>query len=249
MVAAAITAAAAVASAASSMSASGAQQGAASSASNTQNAMYQQERADLLPFMQTGYGANTALQNLAGVGLDSNGALTGDPLSSSLLKAPSMNFSESDLQNTPGYQFNLSQGLKGVQNSAAARGLGTSGSALKGAAGYATGLADSTYQNQFNNAVTNQSNQFNRLMGLANLGQSSAANVGNAGITTGQGIASNTIGGGNAGAAGILGAGNALSSAYPNYLVNNLFSGGGNAPDGMPFGGGSSGGINWGAYA
>jgi hypothetical protein len=69
--------------------------------------------------------------------------------------------SQAQLEQTPGYQFNLAQGLKATQNSAAARGLGVSGAALKGAATYATGLADSTYQNQFNNAQTNYLDQYN----------------------------------------------------------------------------------------
>jgi hypothetical protein len=57
---------------------------------------------------------------------------------------------QAQLAATPGYQFTLNQGLESTQNSAAARGLGNSGAALKGAAAYATGLANSTYQNDFN---------------------------------------------------------------------------------------------------
>ena len=61
---------------------------------------------------------------------------------------------QATLEATPGYQFALSQGLKSVQNSASARGLGVSGAAMKGAADYATGLADNTYQKQFANQQT-----------------------------------------------------------------------------------------------
>jgi hypothetical protein len=82
---------------------------------------------------------------------------------------------ESTLRNTPGYQFNLTQGERAVTNSSAARGLGSSGAALKGATTFATGLADSTYQNQFQNAVTNQTNAYNRLAGLVNTGETAAA--------------------------------------------------------------------------
>ena len=200
---------------ASSLIASSSQQSAANTASNTQLQMLSQEQQLLAPYTQTGYTANTALNNLTGAG-------TANPLTSPLLKPITMD--QATLQTTPGYQFNLQQGLESVQNSAAARGLGSSGAALKGAANYATGLADSTYQNQYNNALTNQNNQFNRLLGLTQLGQTSAAGVGSAGITTGQGIASNTIGAGNAAAAGAIGVGNAVSSAYPNYLANNALS-------------------------
>jgi len=99
---------------------------------------------------------------------------------------------QAELEATPGYQFTRDQGLKSVQNAAAARGLGVSGAALKGAATYATGLADKTYLDQFNvaqqrfqNQVNlntaqqgNLTNQFNRLSGVANLGEGAAAQTG-----------------------------------------------------------------------
>lgn len=66
---------------------------------------------------------------------------------------------QATLEATPGYQFALSQGLKATQNSAAARGLGVSGAAMKGAAAYATGLADNTYQQQFNQLQTQFTDQ------------------------------------------------------------------------------------------
>lgn len=215
MVAAAIGIGSAVAGVASSAIASGAQQSAANQATGLQEQFFNSELQNLSPYMATGQGANTALQTAAGIG-------TANPLTSPLLSPITM--SEQNLQKTPGYQFNLQQGLESVQNSAAARGLGVSGAAEKGAASYATGLADNTYQNQFNNALTNQNNQFNRLLGLTQLGQTSAAGVGAAGITTGQGAAQTTLAGGQAAAAGILGAGNALTGAYPNYLANNALS-------------------------
>jgi hypothetical protein len=80
---------------------------------------------------------------------------------------------EAELVQTPGYQFNLSQGLRAAQNSAAARGLGVSGAALRGAANYATGLADSTYQNQFANQQTLWQDQVNSLLGGFNTQQTS----------------------------------------------------------------------------
>ena len=69
------------------------------------------------------------------------------PLPSNPTFAPTME----NLEKTPGYKFILDQGLKAVQNSYAAQGLGTSGAAMKGAADYAEGLASTTYQNQFKN--------------------------------------------------------------------------------------------------
>ena len=63
------------------------------------------------------------------------------------------NPTQAGLEQTPGYQFTLSQGLKSTQNAAAARGLGVSGAALKGADTFATGLANQTYNQQYQNAA------------------------------------------------------------------------------------------------
>jgi hypothetical protein len=190
--------------------AANAQESSANQATQTQLAMFNKLQGNLSPYMTEGANANTDLE----------AALPG-------LTAP-INMNETTLQNTPGYQFNLTQGLKATQNSAAARGLGVSGAALKGAASYATGLADSTYQNQFNNALTNKTTAYNMLSGQQNLGENAAAGVGNAGITTGQGIASNQIGAGNAAAAADLTSGSAVGSAantaMQGYFLNNLLT-------------------------
>ena len=200
----------AVVGAGASIAGASAQAGATKDASAQQMAMYQQTRNDLLPFQKFGQaGANQLQSQLPN------------------LTAP-ITMDEATLRNTPGYQFNLQQGLKSVQNGAAARGLGVSGAAMKGAASYATGLADSTYQNQFNNANTNQTNAYNRLMGVAQLGENAAAQTGAYGTQTAQSIGNNTIQGGNAQAAGYLGAANALTNGVNSYaqysaLQNGLF--------------------------
>jgi hypothetical protein len=128
---------------------------------------------------------------------------------------------------TPGYQFNLYQGLKSTQNAASARGLGVSGAALKGAAGYATGLADSTYQSQFNNLITNQNNLFDRqnkvfgnILNMGQLGANAAAGLATNATQTGSNIGSNMIGAGNASAAGTIGQANAISGGLTGATGN-----------------------------
>lgn len=184
-------------------------------AAQNQADMFNITQNNLSPYMQTGRLANTAIQNATGLN-------TENPLMSSLLAPVSMN--EAQLQQTPGYQFNLQQGLKAVQNSAAARGLGVSGAAAKGAATYATGLADNTYQNQFANAVTNQTNQFNRLNTLSSGGQNAAAGLGGIGQQTAANIASTTVGGANAAAASQIAGSNALASGISG-AANNISAG------------------------
>lgn len=82
---------------------------------------------------------------------------------------------EDYLKATPGYQWNLSQGEQAATNSAAARGLANSGAALKGASTYASGLADSTYQNQYNDTIGTS----NALLGVNSANQGNITNTWN----------------------------------------------------------------------
>lgn len=197
----------AVAGVAGSAIASKRQADAAGKAADVSDKMYQQTRADLLPYNEAGqYALNNLTANLG------------------YFTAP-VKMTKGELVRTPGYQWNLQQGLKAVQNSAAARGLGSSGAALKGAASYATGLADSTYQNQWQNEVANRQNAYNRLMGLSELGQNAAAQTGAQGTQAAAQMGNAYISQGNAQAAGIMGAANAISGGINNYMGYNMLKG------------------------
>lgn len=234
MVVAAISGGAALVSGASSLigssEAADAQKNAANQANAEQSAMFNSTQQNLAPYLQLGSQATTSLGTLTGAGGSS-------PLSSPLLSGIPLppNMTEDQLTQTPGYKFNLSQGLESVQSAAAARGLANSGAALKGAATFATGLADSTYQNQFanyqqqfNNQVTNQTNQFNRLLTLSGQGENAAAGQGTIGQQTAANIGNNLVGAGNAqGAsyiAGANGVSNALSGGLNSYLLSDYIN-------------------------
>jgi hypothetical protein len=161
-------------------------------------------------------------------------------------------FDPSMLSQTPGYQFTLGQGLKSTQNSFAAQGLGSSGAALKGAAAYSTGLAQNTYNQQFQNYLEQNSQIGNLLYQPVNAGVSAAgqlagaySQLGTAGlggaVSTGQGVASSLAGYGNALAGGAAGVSNSLSSGLQNYQLYSLLQGGGL--------GGLGGGVNYGALS
>jgi len=178
------------------------QENAANNASQTQLQMYNTTRGDLMPYNMGGQQDFAAMNRL----------LLGNPAEQ-----------QAALEGLPGYQFARTQGLKSVQNSATARGLGVSGAALKGAATYATGLADQTY-----------GNQVNRLLAGAQLGENAGAMTGQAGSNAANGIANAQIGAGNAAAGGAIGAGNAWSGAFNNlgslgltYGMYGGFGGGG----------------------
>lgn len=202
LIAAGISAAGAVAggvlaSNAASTAASG-QVAAANTAADASNSQYQQTRTDLAPYNALGQQAGGQLSSQL----------------SSLTQPFSM--TQAQLEQTPGYQFNLTQGEQAVQNSASARGLGVSGAAMKGAANYASGLADNTYQNQFNNYQTNQNNAFNKLLAVTGVGQSAAAQTGSFGQTAVQNANSALTTGAAATAAGNVGSANAISGSLTN---------------------------------
>jgi hypothetical protein len=160
---------------------------------------------------------------------------------------------------TPGYQFQLQQGLGAIQNSQAARGGLIGGNAMEALSNYAQGAASTNYQQVYQNALGeyqqqynifqgNQSNEFNRLAALSGIGQQAATTLGNQGQAAATNIANiNTAAGSqignslqNAGAArasGYAGISNALGGGISNIsqymLLNQLLNGnqgGGNNP-------------------
>jgi hypothetical protein len=228
MVAAAIIGGAVIAGGAS-MAGSSMAAGSAKDAANLADRRYQTTRGDLAPYFQPGYNALNDAYGLARLGPTGGGP---DYLSQAAGALPG-NMTQAELEATPGYQFDLSQGLKAVQSSAAARGLGVSGASLKGAGNFATGLANKTYLDQFNvrqkrfedylNLNTGQqgnvTNSFNRLNAIAGMGANAAAQLG----TQGTGLA-NTAGqyinaAGVNQATGLMNTSNVLNSGVNNYLA------------------------------
>lgn len=157
----------------------------------------------LEPFRQLGVGAVPQLQALTGTNPG------GNPLTAALTKP----FNPSDLTNTPGYKFTLQQGLQGTENGYASQGLARSGAALKGAATFATGLADTTYNQQLTNYLTQNRQIYDMLSGQVSTGENAAAGAGNLGV--GAASASNNFltSGAAATAGGIVGGANSLSGA------------------------------------
>jgi hypothetical protein len=106
----------------------------------------------------------------------------------------------------------MSEGLKGLERSAAARGGMLSGSALKGIQRYSQGLASDEYQNAFNRFQTQRANTLNPFASLGGVAQSASNTMGTAAGAFGQQMGANIIGAGNAAAAGQVGAANAITS-------------------------------------
>lgn len=162
LVAAGVGAAGAVAGAA--ISSSGAQSAAKTNAASAANSLTAQQdnfattTANNKPFLATG---TSALNQLAGLyGLDTVDA-NGNTVKGT--GTPAANDPNSTFYQTPDYNFTLSQGIKGVDAGAAARGMLDSGATRKAEIGYAGNLADST----FNGYAS-------RLQTLAGVGQAAA---------------------------------------------------------------------------
>jgi hypothetical protein len=196
--------------------------GAAQSAAGTQAAaqdranalnysMYLQGRQDLAPYAGAGLTAQNKLLTYLGLPGGTQGDAFGRYVG---------DFSSADFlaNKDPGYGFRFSEGLKGLDRSAAARGGLLSGATLKGAERFGQDLASTEYQNAFNRYQTNRSNALSPLIGLATAGQNAAAGQGSLAAGYGASGAAGQTALGNIGAAGTMGGVNALSGALGQYL-------------------------------
>jgi hypothetical protein len=178
------------------------------------------------PFRQGGMTAQNRLMTLLGLSPGGDSGLTVDQNDPNFGKY-SKDFGMADYQADPGYAFRLSEGMKGLQNSAAARGLLSSGSTLKGITDYSQGQASQEYGNAYNRYQTNRANQLNPLQSLMGSGQTAANTLTGAAGSLGQGLAQGAAAMGSANASAYMNTGNALTNAlsggvnsYMNY--NNM---------------------------
>jgi hypothetical protein len=98
------------------------------------------------------------------------------------------------LTTDPGYQFRLSEGLKALERSAAARGGLMSGATGRALTRYGQEMGSQEYQNAYNRALTEynaararEAEEYNRLSGLAGVGGTTAQQI----TSAGQQMASN----------------------------------------------------------
>lgn len=139
------------------------------------------------------------------------------------------NFSLSDFQEDPGYQFALSQGMRGIQGSAAAGGGLLSGATLKALTRFNQDTANNQFQNSFDRFNQNKLQNLNTLLNVSGIGQQSAGAIGAYNMNANNQIANNlnnlgmAKGGlltqaGNAQAAGVMGGANALTQGIGGAL-------------------------------
>lgn len=167
-----------------------AQETAANNSLALQREIYETNRADAMPWMEAG---KTALgQYMGELGLSTTGA-DGQPF-------------QSQFRETPGYQFQVAEGEKGVMNNLSALGMKNSGAALKALTRFRQGLADQTY-----------GNYMSQLGGLAGTGQQQAAQNTTAGANYAANAGNTLESAGQARASGYMGAANAWQNSLASF--------------------------------
>lgn len=190
--------------------------------------IYQQNRSDLAPFREAG---TAALGGLAG--------LAGQPFTAAPFDASGLAFTppsgQQVLNDDPGYNWRIQQGMKALEGGAAARGGLLSGGTVQAAQRFGQDLASQEYGNAYGRALgqnqlrygrardeylTNLGLQkdirnmnFNELAALAGIGQTAGSNQAQLGAQVGGQLAGNITSGGAAGAAGQIGSSNAWMQA------------------------------------
>ena len=124
-------------------------QGTIASAGQQQASLYNNMETPLQPYQAAGTSGLTNLSSMAGT-----------------FQAPTA----AQAAQTPGYQFELQQGLKALNNNAATSGMLQSGANMKANVGYAEGLASTNYQQAYNNSLGTFNTNQAGYQTLANLG-------------------------------------------------------------------------------
>ena len=174
-----------------------------SAALAAQQQAIQTAQNQLGPWQGTGVTANTQESNLLG--------LNGQPAADTAM---------STFQSSPGYKFDLTQGLRGVDAGAAAAGMLRSGATLKAEETFGTGLADQDFGNYWNRLQQLSGNGLTAAQGITSAATGAANQT--SGIDDGAAIANANITGNVASSIG--GQANQLLS---NQNVQNWLTGGG----------------------
>jgi hypothetical protein len=200
--------------------AAGAQKRAARDAAAAQEQAYARQEELQEPFRQAGLTAQNRLLDYL--------ALSEDKTAPGYGKY-ARDFSMADYTADPGYGFRMSEGMKALERSAAARGGLLSGATLKGIQRFGQDTASNEYLNAFNRYQTNRANQLNPLQSLYGGGQTSVNVLSNAAGQTGQGMANAAMAGGQARASGYMNMANALNqglSTGANLYMQGQYLGG-----------------------
>lgn len=132
-------------------------------------------------------------------------------------------FTMAKFQADPGYGFRLKEGLRALENSAAARGGLLSGNQMRGVTQFGQELGSQEFTNAFNRYQAERAARLNPLQSLTGMGQTTAQNLAGQAGQFGQAQAANAAAMGNIRASGYMNTANALTGALGqgvNYYQN-----------------------------
>lgn len=207
--------------------------------------MWQQQQANMQPWLKAGTAGVNSLAY--GLGLSDTGGATGatGPVSQQggLLNIPKFSFDPARIESNPDYQWVTKQGENALASQAAAAGNYGSGNMGTALVDYGQGAA-TQYMNQYYNQALDTYQQnlnsqytmpYNMLSGISGTGQNQSQALGQMGLQAANTMGQYGVGAGAATAAGTLGAANAYTAplnsmvaSMPGYM--NWYSqyGGGN---------------------
>ena len=122
-------------------------------------------------------------------------------------------FGMQQFQADPGYGFRMSEGMKALERSAAARGGLLSGATLKGVQRFGQDMASQEYTNAFNRYQAERQARLGPLQSLAGVGQTATQQIGQAGQNYAANAGEAMMSGAAARASGYMGGASALSGA------------------------------------
>ena len=127
-------------------------------------------------------------------------------------------FGMDQFQADPGYGFRMSEGMKALERSAAARGGLMSGGTGKALQRFGQEMGSQEYQNAFNRYQTERQARLNPLQSLAGVGQTAAQNLAGQAGQFGSNLAETMGAGAQARASGYMGAANAITGGVGQYM-------------------------------
>lgn len=131
-------------------------------------------------------------------------------------------FSLADLEDDPGYQFELAEGQRAIDKAHGAAGKRYSGQTLKRAAEYSQGLAANRFDRAYNRDANDKSRIYNMLAGGVNAGQGASGTIGNYLVNSGDATAAGRVGSSNAWNDALGNIGNILQNHQNRQILNRL---------------------------
>lgn len=126
---------------------------------------YNIARGDQMPWLKAGRSALGVINQGLAVGGDFN-----------------RDFTMNDYIQDPGYNFRRSEGMRGLEQSAAARGGLMSGNTLRALTDLNQNMASSEFSGAYSRWNADRDRRFNRFASIANVGQTAARDIANVGI-------------------------------------------------------------------